>query len=136
MLKHLFLTTLAIAVSLPVLADVTRETVSDVRIEDASIIAVQDIGYRLMFKIANDSPEPITITGLTSPAANSVDLIYFSHHGGAADLHDLTLLPDEETDFSTSHLQARLIGFDDNQTIVPFTIVLRKGSVEGEAHVH
>ncbi len=136
MLKQLSLASFALIVSLPALADVTQETISDVRIENASVINVQDVGYRLMFKIANDSPEQITITGMTSPAANTIDLIYFSHHDGATDLIDLTLLPDEETDFSTSHLQALLVGFDDDQTTVPFTIMLRKGSVVGEAHVH
>lgn len=136
MSKQAFLAAMALIVSFPANADVTLETVSDVQIQDASIRDDDDHGYRLFFLIANDSPERITITGLTSPAATAVRLIYRSHHGDAADLTGLTLLPDEESDFSTSHLQARLIEFEPHQTPVPFTIILQKGSVAGEADVH
>lgn len=136
MFRNLSAAILAILVSISAQADITQDTLLDVTIEDALVMTDQDGVHRLKFRLVNNSPERITITAITSPAARNIELTYNSHHGEKSAVSDLTILPDEETDFSTSHLQARLVGASLDDGNVPFVIFLQKGSVEGEADVH
>lgn len=135
-MTELPLALILIAVSSGASADITTETVRDIVIYDASLKAESDGTYRLLFRVSNDSPETVTLVGLASSAAGQADLIYRSHHGQEEPVQTLTLRPDEEVDFSTSHLIARLSGVFDDLEVIPFNLSFREGVVGGEAHVH
>ncbi len=117
-------------------ADLSADTVRDLFIENASATVLENGDVRLRFTLANDSPEPIFVTGVSSPSALSGENFGASHHGTKFPVSGLILQPDEEIDFSTSHLQARLMGVDDLTDALAFTILLDDGAVCGEAHVH
>lgn len=117
-------------------ADLSTDTVRDLVIENASATVLENGDVRLRFTIANDSPEPVIVTGVSSPSARSGEFVGDSHHGTTFPVSDLVLQPDEEMDFSTSHLQARLTGVADLTDALAFMVLLDDGAVSGEAHVH
>lgn len=117
-------------------ADETITSVLDVAIEDASLAVEPDGAYRLRFRLVNDSPTEIVLTGVESKNADRGELIFHSHHGSSEPIVSMPLQPDEEIDFSTSHLEARLIGLTDAGSSVPFTLIFVNGKISGEAHVH
>ncbi|MEM7545150.1 MAG: hypothetical protein AAF367_06400 [Pseudomonadota bacterium] len=130
------LTALAILGATQVQADLSTDTVRDLSIEDASATILANGDVRLRFILANDSPEPITVTGVSSPSARSGEIIGDSHHGTTFPVSGLILRPDEEMDFTTSHLKARLTGVADFKGVLVFQLLLDDGTVSGEAHVH
>ena len=117
-------------------ADETIISVLDVTIEDASLTADDDGAYRLRFRLVNDSPSLIVLTGVSSKNAASGELIFNSHHGSSEVIESMPVKPDEEVDFSTSHLEARLIGMTPAGNNAPFTLIFRNGEISGEADVH
>lgn len=129
---------LALVLANPVIsaADETITSVLDVLIEDASLAVEPDGVHRLRFRLVNDSPSNITLIGVRSENAAQGELIYHSHHDASEPIEALFLKPDEEADFSTSHLQARLVGLSITNSSVPFTLIFRNGEISGEAHVH
>ena len=130
------LTSLALLGAAEVQADLSTETVRDLSIENASATVLANGDVRLRFTLANDSPEPIFVTGVSSPSALSGEIVGDSHHGTKFPVSGLILQPDEEMDFSTSHLQARLTGVADLTDALAFTVLLDDGAVSGKAHVH
>lgn len=128
----------SIALALPwtSAADETITSLLDIAVEDASLAVEDDGAYRLRFRLVNDSPTEIVLTGVESKNATSGELIFHSHHGSSETIESMPLKPDEEIDFSTSHLQARLIGLTPTGKSVPFTLILVNGKISGEAHVH
>lgn len=130
--------TLALVLAYPAtsVADETITSVLDVSIEDASLAAEEDGAYRLRFRLVNDSPREFVLTGIESNSADRGELIFNSHHGSSEPIESMPLKPDDEFDFSTSHLEARLIGLKPASKIVPFTLIFRDGKISGEAHVH
>ena len=134
--RHLTAIFFALAVSSPVQADITQASLTDVSIAHASVVVEDDVVHRLMFRLANDSAYPITFTGITSPAVDGIELAFHPKAGPRTTFTEVTLLPDEEVDLSTSHLHAHLIGMHLNGDLLQFSVVLRNGVVEGEADVH
>lgn len=138
-MKTLFktaLTTLAFLGATQVQADLSTDSVRDLSIENASATMLVNGDVRLRFTLTNDSPEQIIVMGVSSPSAQSGEFIGDTHHGTQFPLSGLILRPDEEMDFSTSHLVARLTGVADLNEALAFQILLADGAVSGEAHVH
>ena len=130
------LTAFAVLAAAQVHADLSTDTVRDLTIEDASATVLANGDVRLRFILVNDSPERITVTGVSSPSAQSGEIIGASHHGTTFPVSGLILQPDEEMDFATSHLEARLTGVADVDGALVFQVLLDGGAVNGEAHVH
>ncbi len=117
-------------------ADVSTETIRDISLERASVTLTEGGDARVQFVVSNDSPEPITIVGISSDQAETGEVIALSHHGAPVEPTILVLMPDEEMDFSTSHIQAKLSGVEVEFGILEFRLLLSDGFIEGEAHVH
>jgi copper(I)-binding protein len=137
---RLILTTALTAISIlgatQALADPSTETVRDISIENASATVLVSGDVRLRFTLANDSPEAVIVTGVSSPLTQSGEIVGASHHGKAFPVSELILPPDEEMDFSTSHLEAQLLGVAERHDTVAFQLLLDDGSISREAHVH
>ena len=118
------------------LADESTDTIRDLTIENASAEIMANGDIRLRFTLSNDSPEAITVIGVSARSAGSGKIVGNSTHGRAFPVPGLILQPDEEIDFSTSHLQARLVGIVDRPESLAFQVLLDDGAVDGEAHVH
>lgn len=131
-----YVVSIALALPLTSAADETITSLLDIAVEDASLAAEDNGAYRLRFRLVNDSPTEIVLTGVESKNATRGELIFHSHHGSSEPIESMPLKPDEEIDFSTSHLQARLIGLTPAGNSVPFTLILANGKISGEAHVH
>lgn len=132
---------IALAVSMifsamPVLADLSTDTVRDLSIENANATVLANGEVQLRFVLTNDSPEAVIVTGVSSPFAQSGEIVGASHHGAAFPISNLIVQPDEEIDFSTSHLRVRLTGIADPKDVLAFYVLLDDGAVSGEAHVH
>lgn len=117
-------------------ADLSIETVQDLSIENASVTVLANGDIRLRFSVANDSPETVIVTGLSSPLAQSGEIIGASHHGAAFPVTRLIIQPDAEIDFATSHIQARLTGVTEIKDALVFHVLLDDGAVIGKARVH
>lgn len=132
--------TIITALPMAILADVTTETASDIEIEAASVASARaGTDTRLKFRLYNNTPATVTLTGLRSPRSDAGTLGFYTHHGVENLSPTMVMLPDETLDFSTSHLVARLTGPRtdlERGEVVPFEIVFQRGSAKGEAHVH
>ncbi len=118
------------------LADTTFIALSDVTVENASLVQEDDDVYRLLFRLINDSPAEIVLIGVGSVAADSGQMIYYSHHSASEPIESLVLKSDEEVDFSTSHQQALLKGLEISDGKAPFYLLFSRGRIDSEAHVH
>jgi len=117
-------------------ADTTFTAITDVTIEDASLEREDDGAYHLRFRLINDSPAEIMLIGVGSIAAENGQLIYYSSHSSSEPIETLTLQPDEELDFSTSHQRALLTGLKIDGGKAPFHLLFQRGRIDSEAHVH
>lgn len=117
-------------------ADITVPSVMDVTLEDAALTVDPEGGHRLRFRIINESAADVVLTGVGSPVADAGALVYHSHHGASEPITALILKPDEEADFSTSHLRAHLTGLRPVDGTAPFRLIFRRGEIVAEAHVH
>lgn len=138
-MKHQMKTLLTVGVMLAATAssaDLSTDTVRDVSIESASMIFSEDRDARLMFTVSNDPPETIRVMGVSFSLAQAGEIIGESHHGEEFSVSGLVLEPDEELDFTTSHLEVRLSGVTKPEGLLVFEVMLSDGAVTGQAHVH
>lgn len=138
-MKHQMKTLLTVGVMLAATAssaDLSTDTVRDVSIESASVIFSEERDAWLMFTISNDSPETIRVMGVSSLSAQAGEIIGASHHGEEFSVSGLVLEPDEELDFTTSHLEVWLSGVTKPEGLLDFEVILADGAVTGQAHVH
>lgn len=118
-------------------ADVTEEVANDITISDAAISTLATGEVRLKFKIANDGAEPQYLVGANLDGTSSVSLIYYSRHGKREPIKRLAVLPGEEVNFATSHMQAIVVGLpSDGFRKVPFDLIFENGAASSAAHRH
>lgn len=123
--------------SFPVAADVTREAINDITISEALIETLDDDNARLRFIISNDGAEAQFLTGVSIDGAAEVQAVYFTSHGKDEPVERLAILPDEEVNFATSHMQVIVPGHRAaNAKMVPFELIFESGAANAVAHRH
>ncbi|MGB0412431.1 MAG: hypothetical protein ACPGFA_12640 [Pikeienuella sp.] len=123
--------------SFPVAADITKEVINDITILDASIETLDDDNARLRFIISNDGAEAQFLTGVSIDGAAAVQAVYFTSHGKDEPVERLAILPDEEVNFATSHMQVIVPGHGaKNAKMVPFKLIFESGAANAVAHRH
>lgn len=121
----------------PVAADITKEVINDITISEASIETLDDDNARLRFIISNDGAEAQFLTGVSIDGAAEVLVVYSTSHGKDEPVERLAILPDEEVNFATSHMQVIVPGQSAKDgKMVPFELIFESGAVNAVAHQH
>lgn len=125
------------AASFSAVADITREVINDITISEASIESLDDDNARLRFIISNDGAEAQFLTGVSVDGGAEAKAIYFTSHGKDEPVERLAILPDEEVNFATSHMQVVVPGHGaNNAKMVPFELIFESGAANAVAHRH
>lgn len=118
-------------------ADITEEVANDITISDAAIVPLGGGGARLKFVVANDGTAAQYLTGVGVEGASDARLVFYSSHGAQQPIVRLAVLPDEEVDFSSSHMQAIVSGLPSIQSDgVSFDLLFESGTANSTAHQH
>ncbi|MGB1216107.1 MAG: hypothetical protein ACPG4X_22290, partial [Pikeienuella sp.] len=113
------------------------EAINDITISDASIETLDNDNARLRFIISNDGAEAQFLTGVSIDGAAAVQAVYFTSHGKDEPVERLAILPDEEVNFATSHMQVIVPGHGaKNAKMVPFKLIFESGAANAVAHRH
>lgn len=120
-------------------ADETSEQTTGIIVEGAhATIHKERLSAGLEFSVTNMGPRDVTLLGLSSDLAESIE-VYFFEDGKRSIISDLTILQEETLDLASSHIKIELIGIKrklSSGSTFEFILNFRDFKTTAVAHVH
>jgi len=121
-------------------ADAIPDRYNAVTITDAMVLAAPSgENSALHFRLVNESSETLTLIGVTSEHISGAKILAQTSHGIPVNLGSITIRVEETLNLHSFHLKIVLTGLKRSflhGQVVPLTLIMSRGSIPINAHVH